>query len=99
MKLILIVAMLLLAGCGEGNTTVNNTTTVTQGDNGVYISNGDGNLTYIADSYNNGNDEVTGEFDDGDDEVECKSKGYFWCPITNTCNNTSGSGATCSGRK
>ena len=92
----LLIAM--LSGCGE--TTSNNyTTTVTQGDNGVYIDNEDGNVTYVADSYTDGNDEITGEYDEGDDEVECKSKGYFWCPITRTCNNTSGSGGTCSGRK
>ena len=98
-KTILIVGWLLvLTGCGE---TTNNTTTVTQGDNGVYISNGDGTVTYVADSYNEGDasDGTTGEFDAGDDEEECKSKGYFFCPITQTCNDTSGSGGTCSGRK
>jgi len=97
-KLMLLAAMLLFVGCGE---TTNNTTTVTQGDNGVYISNGDGTITYTADSYNEGDasDGVTGEFDDEADEEECKAGGRFWCPITKTCNNVSGSGGTCSGRK
>ena len=100
-KVILLAAMLLLIGCGE-STTVNNTTTVTQGDNGVYINNGDGTVTYVADSYNEGQtseDFEDEEYDSGDDAVECKAKGFFWCPITKTCNNTSGSGGTCSGRK
>jgi len=98
MKLLIIVAMLLaLTGCGDETTS--NNTYVTQGDNGVYIDNGDGTITYVADAYNNGNDEVTGDFDDEADEAECKAGGRFWCPITKTCNNVSGSSGTCSGRK
>ena len=96
----MVVAMLLaLTGCGDETTS--NNTYVTQGDNGVYIDNGDGTITYIADAFNEGDtsDGTTGEFDSGDDEVECKSKGYFFCPLTKTCNNTSGSSGTCSGKK
>jgi len=98
-KIIMIVAMLIaLTGCGDETTS--NNTYVTQGDNGVYIDNGDGTITYVADAFNEGDkSDGTGEYDDGDDEVECKSKNFFWCPITKTCNNTSGSGGTCSGRK
>jgi len=101
MKKIAMVLIALLAITGCGNETTNNTTTVVQGDNGTYISNADGTVTYIADAYNEGDasDGTTGEYDASDDEQECKSKGYFFCPITQTCNDTSGSGGTCTGRK
>ena len=91
--LLILVSIFVLNGCGDETTT--NSTTVVQGDNGVYISNGDGTVTYVADAYNNGNDEVTGEFDDEADEAECKAGGRFWCPLTKTCNNVSGSSGSC----
>ena len=92
--LLILVSMFVLSGCGDETTT--NSTTVVQGDNGVYISNGDGTVTYVADAYNEGDkSDGTGEYDDQADEEECKADGFFWCPLTKTCNNVSGSSGSC----
>ena len=95
------VAMLLaMTGCGDETTS--NNTYVTQGDNGVYIDNGDGTITYVADAYNEGqtSEDFSDEpFDASDDATECRSKGYFWCSINSVCVNQSGDGASCTGKK
>jgi len=93
MKIGLLILAFLFVGCEENSTTITN---VNQGDGGTYISNNDGTVTYTyTQSEGDASDGTTGEFDAGDDEQECKSKGYFYCPITNTCNNTALNGGSC----
>jgi len=92
--LLILISMFVLSGCGEENTTT--ITNVNQGDGGTYINNNDGTVTYTyTQSEGDASDGTTGKYDAGDDEQECKSKGYFYCPITNTCNNTALNGGSC----
>ena len=92
--LLILISMFVLSGCGEENTTT--ITNVNQGDGGTYINNNDGTVTYTY-TQNDGDasDGTTGEYDSSDDEVECKSKGRFFCTISNQCMDTPLNGGTC----
>jgi len=92
--LLILISMFVLSGCGEESTTT--ITNVNQGDGGTYINNNDGTVTYTyTQSEGDASDGVTGEFDDSDDEVECKSKGFFYCKLSNVCVNTALGGGSC----
>ena len=92
MKIGLLILAFLFVGCEENSTTITN---VNQGDGGTYINNNDGTVTYTYTQNDGDASDGTGEYDSGDDEQECKSKNFFWCPITNTCNNTALNGGSC----
>jgi len=95
LKHILLVLLLTFAftGCGETTTT---STTVVQGENGTYINNSDGTVTYIQHIEDgDATDGTTGEYNASDDAEECRSKGYFYCNITKTCNDVSASSGSC----
>ena len=96
MKVIVIIVMaLMLTACGS-TTTTTEVTQVTQGDNGTYINNADGTVTYIQHiSDGDATDGTTGEFDAGDDAQECRSKGFFYCKLENKCMNTEASSGSC----
>ena len=97
--LIAALAVLALTACGS-TTTTNTVTKVEMGDNGTYINNQDGTVTYtqtVTDG--DATDGTTGDFDATDDATECRAKGYFYCPITQTCNDTSASTGSCTGRR
>ena len=83
MKHSLLLLALLFAGCNDTTTTETNITHVKQGDNGLYIYNENGTVTYT--STTEYGDEPTGEFDASDDATECRAKGYFYCPLDNKC--------------
>ena len=90
-------AVMALALIGCGNTTTTNTVThVEMADGGTYIYNADGTVTFtqtITDG--DATDGTTGDYDASDDATECRAKGYFFCPITKTCNDTSASSGSC----
>ena len=96
MKVILTIMMaLMLTACGS-TTTTTEITQVTQGDNGTYINNADGTVTYIQHiSDGDATDGTTGDFDARDDDQECRSKGYFYCTLSNTCINSDASSGSC----
>ena len=96
MKVILTIVMaLMLTACGS-TTTTNTTTVVTQGDNGTYISNSDGTVTYTQTvTEGDATDGTTGDYDATDDATECRAKGYFYCNLTHTCNDVSASSGSC----
>jgi len=103
MKKILIacIAVLALVGCQGGDTTNTQITNVEMGDNGTYIYNADGTVTYI--DYNNGESTdggagTTGTFNATDNAVECRLNGYFFCTLSNSCTNQPLGGGTCTSR-
>ena len=87
---------------GGGDVTINDTTV---GENGTYIQNQDGTVTYTS-----GNDNVftlpsgekvsiagspSGDYDPTYNAEECAANGYFYCTLENKCLNTPASGGTC----
>ena len=104
MKKILIacIAVLALVGCDTGGDTTNTQiTNVEMGDNGTYIHNSDGTVTYIdyqtGEGVDGGNS-TNGVYNSTDNAVECRLNGYFFCTLSNTCLNQPLGGGTCSSR-
>jgi len=96
-----LVAVLALSACDSGDTTNTQITNVEMGDNGTYIHNSDGTVTYIDYQTGEGVDGgagTTGVYNPTDDAVECRLNGYFFCTLSNTCLNQPLGGGTCTSR-
>lgn len=87
---------------GGGDVTINDTTV---GENGTYIQNADGTVTYTSGNDNvftlpDGEkvsiaDEPTGDYSASYDAEECAANGYFYCTIENKCLNVPARGGSC----
>ncbi len=86
-----------------GDVTVNQTTVT---DNGVYIENADGTITYVEGTGNTVNetndgsggfdtDNRTGDYDAEWSEDTCRENGYFFCPISQKCLDQPAEGGSC----
>jgi len=87
---------------GGGDVTINDTTV---GENGTYIQNADGTVTFTSGNDNTMTlpdgtevdvaDEPSGDYDPEYTAEECAANGYFWCPLANQCQNSPASGSAC----
>ena len=93
-------AVLALSACNSGDTTNTQITNVEMGDNGTYIHNADGTVTYIDYQTGTGLDggNTTGVYNSTDNATECRLNGYFFCTISQTCLNQPLGGGTCTSR-
>ena len=96
--LIACIALVALVGCDSGDTTNTQITNVEMGDNGTYIHNADGTVTYIdyqTGEGAGGGNTTNGVFNATDNAVECRLNGYFFCTLSQTCTNQPLGGGTC----
>ena len=125
-KIILLSALaFMFTACGEDgarSTTTTTNTTIDSGggdvtindvevsDEGTYIYNSDGTVTFTtgsenviqpADGDSNGDgvaDVIVGDYDEGYDQAQCNAAGFFYCSIENKCLNQPSDAGTCTSR-
>jgi len=81
----------LLVGCGT--TSVTEVTNVEMGENGTYINNDNGTITYV--DYPIENPPEMGIYNASYDKIDCLRAGYSWCDLTNTCMSVRIGSGTC----
>ena len=81
---------------GGGDVSINQTTVA---DNGVYIQNADGTVTYTTgngNSFDTGDNGTSGDYPGEDAPAdECRAAGYFFCTISQSCLNQPSDGGAC----